>query len=326
MPATTPKSAGKKRRASSGAAAASPRASTSRDTLDRDDGHAGEAVKGGDSRFAAVLEENKAEDEDGAGEVDLDEVDEGQAEQEGSMVQDNADDKELSERDLLARTTLPEYLLPRSLKKGAKTPGLVYLSRLPPGMGPASVRDLMSRYGDVGRLYLEPANKEKGLNRKKKEKHQSHRFKEGWVEFEDKRVARSVAEMLNAQPIGGKREWKDDVWTMKYLPRFRWDQLSEQFALERATQTSLLRFHLSSTRTQNEAYLTAVERARTNKKIEEKAVSRGKQAKKRSVEDGEEEGKRKRFRQRERVDLGEKEKRNAKDGEGALQSVLGRLF
>lgn len=97
-------------------------------------------------------------------------------------------------------------------------------------------------------------------------------------------------------------------------------------ALERATQTSLLRFHLSSTRTQNEAYLTAVERARTNKKIEEKAVSRGKQAKKRSVEDGEEEGKRKRFRQRERVDLGEKEKRNAKDGEGALQSVLGRLF
>lgn len=41
-----------------------------------------------------------------------------------------------------------------------------------------------------------------GLNRKKKEKHQSHRFKEGWVEFEDKRVARSVAEMLNAQPIG----------------------------------------------------------------------------------------------------------------------------
>ncbi|KAJ8294750.1 Pre-rRNA-processing protein ESF2 [Rhodotorula toruloides] len=326
MPATTPKSAGKKRRASSGAAAASPRASTSRDTLDRDDGHDGEDAKGGDSRFAAFLEENEAEEGDNTGEVDLDEADQNEAGQEGSTAQENADDKELSERDLLARTTLPEHLLPRSLKKGAKTPGLVYLSRLPPGMGPASVRDLMSRYGDVGRLYLEPANKEKGLNRKKKEKHQSHRFKEGWVEFEDKRVARSVAEMLNAQPIGGKREWKDDVWTMKYLPRFRWDQLSEQFALERATQTSLLRFHLSSTRTQNEAYLTAVERARTNKKIEEKAASRGKQAKKRGAEEDGEESKRKRFRQRERVDLGEKEKRSAKDGEGALQSVLGRLF
>ncbi|BGP24098.1 U3 snoRNP-associated protein Esf2 [Rhodotorula toruloides] len=283
MSATTPKSASKKRHASSGAAGASPRASTSRNTLDGADVHGGEGQKGGDSRFAAFLVENEAEDRDGAGEVDLDE---GERREEGSVALDDDDDKELSEQDLLTRTTLPEHLLPRSLKKGAKTPGLVYLSRIPPGMGPASVRDLMSRYGDVGRLYLEPANKEKG----------------------------------------GKREWKDDVWTMKYLPRFRWDQLSEQFALERATQTSLLRFHLSSTRTQNEAYLTAVERARTNKKIEEKAVSRGKQAKKRGVEEGEGEEKRKRFRQRERVDLGEKERREGKDGEGVLQSVLGRLF
>lgn len=100
---------------------------------------------------------------------------------------------------------------------------------------------------------------------KQRERHQSHNFKEGWVEFLDKRVARSVAEMLNAQTIGasgvssgsggdslavaraaaggpgqltnprtpsagGKKSdrWHDDVWTMKYLPRFRWDQLSEQ--------------------------------------------------------------------------------------------------
>lgn len=64
-------------------------------------------------------------------------------------------------------------------------------------------------------------------------------------------MARSVAEMLNANTIGersrraarpaqhtrltrlclgGKKgsRWRDDVWTMKYLPRFRWDQLSEQ--------------------------------------------------------------------------------------------------
>jgi ESF2/ABP1 family protein len=36
--------------------------------------------------------------------------------------------------------------------------------------------------------------------------------------------------MLNAQPIGGKKgtRWRDDVWTMKYLPRFKWDMLTEQ--------------------------------------------------------------------------------------------------
>lgn len=37
---------------------------------------------------------------------------------------------------------------------------------------------------------------------KQRERHQSHNFKEGWVEYLDKRVARSVAEMLNAQTIG----------------------------------------------------------------------------------------------------------------------------
>jgi hypothetical protein len=55
-------------------------------------------------------------------------------------------------------------------------------------------------------------------------------FTEGWVEFKDKKIARSVAEMLNAQPIGGKKgsRWRDDVWTMKYLPKFKWNMLTEQ--------------------------------------------------------------------------------------------------
>lgn len=50
------------------------------------------------------------------------------------------------------------------------------------------------------------------------------------MEFKDKRIARSVAEMLNAQPIGGKKgtRWRDDIWTMKYLPRFKWYMLMEQ--------------------------------------------------------------------------------------------------
>lgn len=71
-------------------------------------------------------------------------------------------------------------------------------------------------------------------------------FTEGWVEFVDNRVAKAVAEMLNAEPIGaasggsgggkggkraggrGLRRWKDEVWTMKYLSGFKWYMLSEQ--------------------------------------------------------------------------------------------------
>ena len=33
--------------------------------------------------------------------------------------------------------------------------GVIYISRLPPGMRPTKVRHLMSAYGDIGRVYLQ---------------------------------------------------------------------------------------------------------------------------------------------------------------------------
>lgn len=40
-------------------------------------------------------------------------------------------------------------------KKAKKTAGIVYISRLPPGMTPHKVRHLMARWGDVGRVYAQ---------------------------------------------------------------------------------------------------------------------------------------------------------------------------
>ena len=57
-----------------------------------------------------------------------------------------------------------------------------------------------------------------------KEKHKEHRFAEGWVEFSDKRVARSVADLLNANTIGesliygGLWRWileRSDAWARR---------------------------------------------------------------------------------------------------------------
>lgn len=46
----------------------------------------------------------------------------------------------------------------------------------------------------------------------------------------DKSIAKTVAQMLNAQVIGGKKgdRWHDDIWTMKYLSGFKWEMLGEQ--------------------------------------------------------------------------------------------------
>jgi ESF2/ABP1 family protein len=40
-------------------------------------------------------------------------------------------------------------------KKADKSPGIVYISRLPPGMTPQKVRHLMARWGDLGKVYAQ---------------------------------------------------------------------------------------------------------------------------------------------------------------------------
>lgn len=40
--------------------------------------------------------------------------------------------------------------------KKTLTPGVLYLSRIPPFMRPRKVRHLLSQYGGIGRVYLQP--------------------------------------------------------------------------------------------------------------------------------------------------------------------------
>ncbi|KAK9897003.1 hypothetical protein P389DRAFT_168708 [Cystobasidium minutum MCA 4210] len=200
----------------------------------------------------------------------------------------------------------PLNLLPKVLQvdnvnefnKKVDMTGLIYLSRIPPGMGPSKVKHILSNYGEIGRIYLVAADtgadggKKKSHNSSKpgkenhKHKHQAHRFIEGWVEFMDKRVARSTAELLNAKTIGdvalsktskkngGTKKWKDDVWTMKYLPRFKWNMLSEQVAVEAATRAALLRNELAQSKKEQAEYLRQVDRAKNYEKAQDKKRAR----------------------------------------------------
>ncbi|KAH9938510.1 uncharacterized protein B0H18DRAFT_866552 [Fomitopsis serialis] len=160
----------------------------------------------------------------------------------------------------------PEALA--AFKAAQERAGVVYISRIPPGMRPTKVRHIMTAYGEVGRVYLQQEvlctdPKRAYLRRKYTSTKKAH-FTEGWVEFKDKRVARSVAEMLNAQPIGGKKgtRWRDDVWTMKYLPKFKWNMLTEQIAHEAAIHVAQLRVELSQSQREQREYLKNVELAR----------------------------------------------------------------
>ena len=64
--------------------------------------------------------------------------------------------------DLLSESQNEEMPVKRRILSTAKpkksnkpTPGIIYISRLPPGMTPQKVKHLMSSYGDIGRVYAQ---------------------------------------------------------------------------------------------------------------------------------------------------------------------------
>ena len=72
----------------------------------------------------------------------------------------------------------------------------------------------------IGRLYLAPEDKAARRDRKKRNggRDTGKSFTEGWVEFEDKRVAKRVADMLNGQvrkAMEGGRMPKKAGWTLR---------------------------------------------------------------------------------------------------------------
>ncbi|KAG7445974.1 uncharacterized protein BT62DRAFT_949914 [Guyanagaster necrorhizus] len=192
----------------------------------------------------------------------------------------NQDLEEGMDPDGLSGPKVVKPLTPEALaafKAAQDRAGVIYISRIPPGMRPTKVRHLMSAYGEVGRVYLQQEDPRRAYLRRKYTSTKKPHYTEGWVEFKDKKVARSVAEMLNAQTIGGKKgtRWRDDIWTMKYLPKFKWNMLTEQVAHEAALHTAKLRVELSQSRAEQQDYLKNVELARVLNKRAEKKREKG---------------------------------------------------
>ena len=70
--------------------------------------------------------------------------------------------------------------------------GIIYFSKLPPFMKPAKLRHLMGQYGTIGKLFMKPEDDAMTAKRKKFGGNKKKKFTEGWVEFDDKKIARSV--------------------------------------------------------------------------------------------------------------------------------------
>ena len=105
------------------------------------------------------------------------------------------------------------------------------------------------------------------------------KFTEGWVEFKRKRIAKAVVQSLNGNIIGGKKGsyYHDDIWAMKYLPRFKWSNLTEKLAYDSAVRKKKLQQEMTQVKKETNFFLEQMDKNKQitaiKRKREEKQTS-----------------------------------------------------
>lgn len=112
-------------------------------------------------------------------------------------------------------------------------------------MKPNYIKKLLEGYL-VERIYLLPESEWSRKNRIKKGGNKKICFREGWIEFADKRMAKMAALTLNGQKMVSKKGnfYSEDIWNLKYLPKFKWHHLTERLAHEERLKKERLKVEL----------------------------------------------------------------------------------
>ena len=104
------------------------------------------------------------------------------------------------------------------------------MSRVPTGMKISELRKFFDDYG-MQRCYLVPLKKKiENVDGRKLQG-----YKEGWIEFSDKIYAKLAEYQLNGKRIGGSKKcpYKDELWNLKYLHKFKWNDLVEDMTMQK---------------------------------------------------------------------------------------------
>ena len=145
------------------------------------------------------------------------------------------------------------------LKEKIRRSGVLYMSRVPIGMKISDLRKLLEDYG-MERCYLVPLKKKlENIDGKKVQS-----YKEGWIEFNDKIYAKLAEYQLNGKPIGGNRKcpYKDELWNLKYLHKFKWNDLMENITMEKKMQEKKLKIEIAQSKRENDFIIKNYEKSK----------------------------------------------------------------
>ena len=139
-----------------------------------------------------------------------------------------------------------------------KKSGVIYISYIPEGLTINGLRKKLEKYG-IKRIYLKPLSGKK------------NHFKEGWLEFESKLMAKLCEYELNGQPIGGKKRdaLSDELWTFKYLHKFKWHHLMDKLHMKQKTREQQLKTTISQAQRENNFVMDSMIQSKRKKMRDE---------------------------------------------------------
>ena len=82
---------------------------------------------------------------------------------------------------------------------------------------------------------------------------------------------------LNGTMIGGKKRhnmFHDDIWTIRYLPKFKWHNLTEKLAYDQKVREQRLKAETSQAKKEINFYMEKVDLKKRLDKMEEKKIKK----------------------------------------------------
>ena len=152
-------------------------------------------------------------------------------------------------------------------KEKIRRSGIVFISYIPENMKVMDIKNKFEKYG-VNRIYLVPDKHNKSKKYLK--------FKEGWVEFNDKLMAKLCEYELNGKMIGGKKRhnpFHDEMWTIKYLHKFKWHHLVEKLGFNRKMREHRIKAEVNQNKRETNFIMEKFLQSKVINKLNKKRVN-----------------------------------------------------
>lgn len=157
-----------------------------------------------------------------------------------------------------------------NFKEKIRRSGVIYISYIPEGMTVSLLRKQLQKYG-VNRIYLVP---DTNSTNKKNKKRQN--YKEGWIEFVDKIMAKLCEYELNGKIFGGKKrnnKFREEIWNLRYLNKFKWHHLMEKLQFNKKLREHRMKAELAQIKRENNFLVENFEQSRRINNLNKKRVN-----------------------------------------------------